>query len=109
MISSLSNATVKATVRLQKRRERDRRGSFLVEGRRAVAAALSAGVQLHEVFHLQGADASKPIVETAARSGATLHEVSPAVMAHLTDLRHPPDVLAVAPLHPRTPAETMRG
>lgn len=99
MISSLNNATVKATARLRKRRERERRGAFLVEGHRAAAVALSSGARFLALLHTPAARRRRAALVTAA-AATKVHEVSNEVMAFLTDSAHPPDVLAVVPLRP---------
>lgn len=108
MISSRSNAAVKSTVKLRKRREREKRGVFLVEGHRAVAIAVARGVRLLDVFHTASATRHR---ETLLRSlgGATLRAVTPEIMAHLTGHDHPPDVLAIAPLRPASLKTASKG
>jgi TrmH family RNA methyltransferase len=49
-IRSTTNPRVKALVRLRKRRERDERRRFLIEGEHEVARALAASVALDEVY-----------------------------------------------------------
>jgi TrmH family RNA methyltransferase len=50
VITSTANPRVKAALALRKRRERDRTGRFLIEGRRELARALAAGVMVEEVL-----------------------------------------------------------
>ena len=50
-ITSLSNPRVKQLVRLRTRRERDRTGTFLIEGYRELAKAAQAMVQMREVYY----------------------------------------------------------
>lgn len=49
-ISSTQNPRIKSILHLQKRRERDRTGLFLIEGTRELARALHGGVTIEEVF-----------------------------------------------------------
>ncbi|HVL91048.1 MAG TPA: TrmH family RNA methyltransferase [Actinomycetota bacterium] len=108
MISSRANAAVKSTVRLRKRREREKRGVFLVEGHRAVSAAVAKGIKLLDVFHTEPALRHRePLLRSI--SGATVRSVTPEIMAHLTGHDHPPDVLAIAPLRPSSIKAAVKG
>lgn len=108
MISSRANASVRQTYRLRKRRERERRGVFLIEGHRAVAAAAAGGVKLLDLFYTPAAAVRREPILRAA-TGAKMHAVAPPIMAHLTDHDHPPDMLAVAPLRPATVKRCVAG
>ncbi|GAC1416223.1 MAG: RNA methyltransferase [Actinomycetota bacterium] len=109
MISSLNNATVKATAKLAKRRERDRRRMFLVEGHRATTVALASGISVPLLFYTPAARKRTELLDGAALSGSKMSEVSPAVMRHLTTHAHPPDVLAVATQRPATAKKAAAG
>jgi TrmH family RNA methyltransferase len=50
VITSTANPRVKAVLALRKRRERDRTGRFLIEGRRELTRALAAGGAVDEVL-----------------------------------------------------------
>lgn len=100
MISSLNNATVKATAKLAKRRERDRRRMLLVEGHRAAAVALASGVTTRLFLHTPSARLRVPLLDAATASGAKVVEVTVSVMRHLTSHEHPPSVLAVCAQRP---------
>jgi RNA methyltransferase, TrmH family len=50
VITSTANPRVKAALALRKRRERDRTGRFLIEGRRELGRALAAGVEVEVVL-----------------------------------------------------------
>lgn len=74
---------------------------FLIEGHRAVAAALAGGVKLLDLFYTPAAAVRRePILRAAV--GAKMHIVAAPIMAYLTTHDHPPDILAVAPLRPAT-------
>lgn len=108
MISSRANASVRQTYRLRKRRERERRGVFLVEGHRAVTAAIAAGVKMLDLFYTPAAGVRREALIRSA-VGAKMHAVAPAIMAYLTTHEHPPDLMAVAPLRPARPKRCLAG
>jgi RNA methyltransferase, TrmH family len=56
MITSPSNPEVRAVAALHKRAERQRTGTFLIEGRREVARAAGAGIEVTAVYRLVGSD-----------------------------------------------------
>ena len=95
MITSTANPRVKAVLALRKRRERDRTGRFLVEGRRELARALAAGVAVHEVLvcrallarHVGVVDRAKATraVVTGANGGAGVVEHANMAGAMVTD------------------------
>ncbi|HET8617497.1 MAG TPA: RNA methyltransferase [Acidimicrobiales bacterium] len=97
MITSTANPRVKDALRLRKRRERDRTGRFLVEGRRELSRALGAGVRVDEVLAcrpLIGTDAA--ILDRAADAGAEIVEVAERVFGRLSLREGPDGVLGVA-------------
>lgn len=99
MISSVRNPTVRKVRRLRKPLFRERERAFLVEGARAVEAALRSGRQVRALFHLPEAAARREaLLKEAAASRALVHEVSREVMAWLSGATAPPEVLAVAEL-----------
>ncbi|MHB8511378.1 MAG: TrmH family RNA methyltransferase [Actinomycetota bacterium] len=95
MISSVNNASVKATAKLAKRRERDRRRMCLIEGHRAVSVALAQGLSVPMIFHVGAERKHASLMDAALLAGSKVREVSVAVMQHLTTMTHPPDVVAV--------------
>jgi TrmH family RNA methyltransferase len=101
VITSTANPRVKDALRLRKRRERDRAGRFLVEGRRELARALGAGVGVDEVLAcpaLVGGDTA--VLDAAAGAGAAITEVGEAVFARLSLREGPDGVLGVAHTFP---------
>ena len=82
VITSLTNAAVKAAVRLRDRRERSATGLTIVDGAREILRALDAGVRLERAFVapdlLRTADATEVADRLAGRPGVA--EVSPAVL-----------------------------
>jgi TrmH family RNA methyltransferase len=97
VITSAANPRVKGVLRLRKRRERDRTGRFLVEGRRELSRALGAGVRVDEVLacrDLIGTDAT--VLDRAAAAGAEVVEVAESVFGRLSLREGPDGVLGVA-------------
>jgi TrmH family RNA methyltransferase len=81
--------------------ERERRKLVLVEGFRAVEAALAADAVAELYLTVPGSRRHPGAREAAASSGVRPAEVTSEVMAAMTTLRTPPDILAIA----RMPAE----
>ena len=97
MITSTANPRVQAVVRLRKRRGREAAGQFVVEGRREVARAIQAGVELDEVFvcpELGAGGVGDVVGDVAGRVEVT--EVSAAVFGRMSYRDGPDGVLAVA-------------
>jgi TrmH family RNA methyltransferase len=83
-ITSLTNARVKAAVRLRDRRERDATGLTIVDGPRELLRGLDGDVAVEEAFLCPDLIRSADAEEAAARlraTGAPVHEVSEAVLA----------------------------
>ena len=51
MITSLQNPLIKRVVGLRDRKNRDRQGAFLIEGRKEIQCALSNGISLETLFY----------------------------------------------------------
>jgi RNA methyltransferase, TrmH family len=88
VITSAANPRLKLVRKLASRRQREKLGLFVCEGEDLVAAGLDAGLEPVEAL----VDADRPaLVErlTAAE------EVSPALLAELSTLAHPPRVIGV--------------
>src|SRR4051812_7937424 len=82
-ITSLTNARVKAAVRLRDRRERDRTGLTIVDGAREILRALDAGVRVDVAFvapEMLRSDHARDAAERLGRSGSVI-ETSPVVLA----------------------------
>lgn len=96
MISSVANPTVRRVRRLRKSLWRERQGRFIVEGHRAVEAALAAGAGIEELFVTPKGELARPgVIERAHAAGLKTTTVSPGVMAHWTSVATAPDVAAV--------------
>jgi RNA methyltransferase, TrmH family len=86
LITSAHNPRLRLLRRLQGRRQREREGLFACEGEDVVAAALAEGIE--PVFALVDAE-RPPVLELEAEP------VSPALLAEVATLGHPPRVVAV--------------
>ncbi|MEX1162305.1 MAG: RNA methyltransferase [Nitriliruptor sp.] len=98
-LTSTRNPRVRDAAALARRRERLRRGQHLVEGPRAVAEALAAGV-VDEVFIAPGRAEGLDLPP-----GMRVTEVSDHVLAAIADAATPQGIVAVA----RTPACDLGG
>jgi RNA methyltransferase, TrmH family len=96
-ITSLTNARVKAAVRLRDRRERERTGLTIVDGAREIVRALDAGVRVEGAFVadelLRTPDAHLAADRLRHRPGTV--EVSPAVLAKIAFGERSDGVVAV--------------
>jgi TrmH family RNA methyltransferase len=96
-ITSLTNARVKAAVRLRDRRERETTGLTIVDGAREILRALDAGVRVETTFLaedlVRSADAEA--VAERLRHRPTTLAVSPAVLAKIAYGERSEGVVAV--------------
>ena len=86
-------------MRLRGRRERDRTGTFLVEGFRELARAVEAGVEVETVFtcpELYLGSNEEALVDMAASAGAEVVEVAEAAFRKASYRDRPEGLLAVA-------------
>lgn len=95
MITSTSNPRVQAARKLRRRAGRDEARAFLVEGSRAVVAALAAGASVRDLFVDPDTSASAGVVRAASGSGVTITPASSAVIAALSDSTTPQGAVAV--------------
>ena len=91
VLTSTRNPRVQAARGLRRARERRAQGRHLVEGPRAVAEALAAGV-VEELFVVEGA----PVPAT----DVPVHRVADHVLDHLADATTPQGIVAVARTEP---------
>ena len=84
-ITSLTNARVKAAVRLRDRRERETTGLTIIDGAREIRRALDAGVRVETTFLAEDLLRSPEAhaVAERLRHRATTFTVSPAVLAKI--------------------------
>ena len=96
MIASVHNRRVVDAARLSRRRDREETRTFLVDGPRAVLAAIRSGASVRQVFHVARSGAAvDEAVQEGIRRGAPTAEVSHAVMARLASTVTPQGVVAV--------------
>ena len=88
MITSSSNPRLKLVRKLAARRQRDKTGLFVCEGEDLVAAALDAAIEPVEAL----VDAERPALFERLPQA---EQVTPALLAELSTLAHPPRVVAV--------------
>ncbi|HEX8684506.1 MAG TPA: RNA methyltransferase [Ardenticatenaceae bacterium] len=98
MIESAQNPKVKLARALQRRREREREGKLFVEGLRLVEDTLGAGLQPDLLFFTGPALAQPGIERLIEAHRAAAWEVSPAVMAEMTETVTPQGIAAILPL-----------
>lgn len=94
IITSSHNPRVKAVTRLHQAKDRQEAGLILIEGRHPVEEALTAGVELTEVFLREG--------EAPLAAGCPQFFAAESVMAKLATTDSAPPVVAVGkrPVHP---------
>lgn len=108
MISNPNNPTIRQIRKLRKRRERDRAREMLVEGHRALTVAVKSKTRVSRVLHTKDAATRRAgLLREAKAAGATVLEVSTAVMASLTSVETAPDVLGVADIPAVTADEAL--
>lgn len=87
-VTSRSNPKLRLVRRLRSSGQRERLGLFVCEGEDLVSAGLEAGHEPVEVL----VDSDRPVMLDRLSNATT---VSPALIAELSELAHPPRVMAV--------------
>lgn len=98
-VSSPQNPRIKRLVRLRERRERDRTGTFLVEGFRELHRAIEGGVELRTLFvcpDLYLGSNEEGLVAAARSAGAEVIEVAEAPFRKASYRDRPEGLIAVA-------------
>ncbi len=98
-VTSPQNPRIKALVRLRRRRERDRTGTFLVEGFRELTRAIEAGVGITTVYtcpDLYLGSNEEALVDLAGSAGAEVVEVAEPAFRKASYRDRPEGLLAVA-------------
>lgn len=99
-ITSLQNAQVKNVVKLQKRRERDRQGKFIIEGYRALHFALENHCPISELYYCPELFFGKNeamLLERLAQRGTRLLEVTEDPFRKMALRDEPEGLLGIAP------------
>lgn len=98
-VTSPQNPRIKALVRLRRRRERDRTGTFLVEGFRELSRAVEAGVEIRTVYacpELYLGSNEQALLDMAGSAGAEVVEVAEQAFRKASYRDRPEGLLAVA-------------
>lgn len=85
-ITSVNNDLVKETAKLLKGKYRDETGLFLIEGEKGVKEAINAGLEIKQIFVLEG----------SVISGENTIETTEAVLSKISDAKSSPKIVAVA-------------
>lgn len=98
-IESPSNRRIIETARLKKRRHRDSKGQFLIEGTRETERAIEASTSVAEVFLCPEIAPAYTIslAEHIAEAGSRFTTVSAIAFHKLTMRQNPDGIIAVAP------------
>lgn len=84
-ITSVNNDLIKETAKLLKSKYRDESGLFLIEGLKGIEEALKAGLEIVNIFSVEGFENYKERIE-----------VTEPVIAKISDTKTPPKAIAVA-------------
>jgi TrmH family RNA methyltransferase len=99
IISSVQNPRVKAAARLRERSGRDDQGRIIIDGVREIGRALTAGVEVIEIYFFQELcrdEEHQRLLAAAKKARAELIEVAPHVMQKLSFGQRVEGVVAVA-------------
>jgi TrmH family RNA methyltransferase len=102
-ITSLQNPRIKDLVRLRNRRERDRTGTFLIEGYRELTKAADAGVVIRDVYHapdLYLGENEPGLLDRIIAGGAVATELGVDAFRKVAYRDRPEGLLAVATQFP---------
>ncbi len=100
LITSTSNQRIKDVAKLRDRRQREKQGRFVIDGARELLRAISAGIELSEIFVCESlchSDDARQALNLPVSSTVTRWDVTPQVFAKLTFGERAEGVLAVAP------------
>lgn len=99
----ISRAKIQAVRSLADKDARSESGLFVVEGRKMVGEALSAGAGIERIYAVDGLSAGLDLPE------GLVDNVSPGEMERMSRLRTPSDVLAVVRMPRRSGGDMLRG
>lgn len=102
VITSATNPRVKAAARLRRRRERDARGLFPIEGARVVRRALEAGWPLVEAYVASdiAADDAAAVAAAVEMAGVPVTQLGEAAFRRIAYRERPDGLLAVGRIPP---------
>lgn len=98
MITSAQNPKLKLARALQKRREREREGKLFIEGVRLVQDALAAGIAPDLLFYTPAATENVESVAMIQAWESVAWELSPDLMAGISETVTPQGIAAIVPL-----------
>ncbi len=99
MLTSHRNPRVKSVIKLRDRRHRDRQRRFIIEGRRELERAVTAGFPVQTVFYCAAFHAGRgeaELLQRCAAAGVECQPTSAAVFEKLSYRRTPDGLLGVA-------------
>jgi TrmH family RNA methyltransferase len=86
---------------LSNRRQRHRRGRFVVQGVRPLERALAAGWPVDAIWYAEGRPLSRWAQDVLARAGARTHvEAAPELVAELSEREEPSELVAIVEIPP---------
>jgi RNA methyltransferase, TrmH family len=94
-ITSLTNPHIKAVVKLRRGHHRRQAGLTIVEEMRAIERAMTAGLQIRELYlcpQLAPFSAAGELAHKAGAAGAAIFEVPPEVLAKMAYRENPEGV-----------------
>ena len=110
VITSTANRHIVEARKLRQRKHREEQGLFLLEGLQLLTMALDAGLTAGPVFFCPeqfGGTQAPALIERFRAAGGQLLQVSPQVMATLSDRDGPQGIVAVFRAF-RTPLATLK-
>jgi TrmH family RNA methyltransferase len=102
------NARIDAARDLLTKKGRKAQRRFSFEGATLLHEAHEAGVAIESLYVTQRAFESTPLAAQLERDGVPVYLIDDRTMKRLSDVETPSGILAVAPIHLKTPAEILR-
>ena len=99
---SASNDKIKHIKKLSKKREREKSGEFIIEGKRSVTDAVANGAKISYIIFCNGGE---PLFDHSIPQFSTDEKT----FAEITDTSSPQDMLAVAKIVPSSVEEILSG
>lgn len=99
---SASNDKIKRIKKLSKKREREKSGEFIIEGKRSVTDAVANGAKISYIIFCNGGE---PLFDHSIPQFSTDEKT----FAEITDTSSPQDMLAVAKIVPSSVEEILSG
>ncbi len=108
-ITSFQNPKIKHAVKLSQRKDRDREGLLVVEGRDEIVLALQGGLRPFRLFYSPGLrnGSDSELLGTFTALGGEVIEISPQLMEKIAYRQHPDAWLCIA-FQPETSLSSMK-